>query len=99
MNVNYTNEELLNIIEEFINSEQMKYIDFRDIFYNNLNNYTDYEYKGIHIKKMLIEIFRNDKYINICDNISDLLKNYYEINDPQNPNRYIYMDFKDLQRK
>jgi len=101
MNVNYTNEELLNIIEEFINSEQMKYMDFRDIFYNNLNNYSDYEYKGIHIKKTLIDIFTNDKYLNIRDKIRELLKDYYEINDPQkqNPNHYVNMDFYDLQRK
>lgn len=94
--MNDTNN-ILNIIKNFINSDQMKYIDFRDIFYNH-DNFQDIEYNNIRIKQTLINIYQDDKYLNIRDEVSNLLQNYYEINEPNNPNRYIYMNFKDLQK-
>ena len=90
--MNDTNN-ILNIIKNFINSDQMKYIDFRDIFYKH-NNFQDIEYNNIRIKQTLINIYQDDKYLNIRDEVSNLLQNYYETNEPYNPNRYIYMDLK-----
>lgn len=89
-------KDILKIIKDFIKSNKMN-IDLYDIVFNSpWTKYPDLQYKQIHIKKVLKDIFFYDLYPNIKNEVFELLKVYEQFN---NNNKYIYLDLNEYRDK